>query len=170
LTDKELEEALVVLAWGNMTAGETPQHSLKKWYEGIHPTTTAEIAVHEHMADCTGFPVCRVDMKTKNNRAAGSRGHCVECSHIMNIFCILCKKWLCDPQLAASRSMQSDDPKYIKITFDDGKLSGKEKRICTIYSCWHKSYPAALEANGALARGFHCSEQFESEIGSMGSY
>ncbi len=159
------------VAWGTMTARGTPQRSVKKWYEGIHPTTTAEIAVHERMADCTGVPVYRVDMKTKSNRVAGSRGRCVECSHIMNFFCILCKKWLCDPQLAANCSiMQSDDPKYVTITFDDGKLSGKEKRICAIYSCWHKSHHAALEADGALARGFHCIENFESEISSMGSY
>ncbi len=49
---------------GNMTARATPQHSMKKWYEVIHPTTAAEIIVHEHMADCK-VPVYRVDMKTK---------------------------------------------------------------------------------------------------------
>ncbi len=91
------------VAWGNITAGTTPQRSVKKWYERINPTTAAEITVHERMADCKGVPIYRVDMKTKNNRAAGSRGSCVECSRITNIFCILCKKWLCDPQLAANR-------------------------------------------------------------------
>jgi hypothetical protein len=34
---------------GNMTARATPQHSMKKWYEVIHPTTAAEIIVHEHI-------------------------------------------------------------------------------------------------------------------------
>jgi purine nucleoside phosphorylase len=60
-----LEEAVVVLAWGKMAAGAAPQRSVKIWYEGIHPTTTAEIAVHKRMADCTGVPVYRVVMKTK---------------------------------------------------------------------------------------------------------
>jgi hypothetical protein len=48
------------------------------------------------------------------------------------MFCIVCKKWLCDPQLAANRSdsekLATDDPKYITISFDDGKMTEKKKR------------------------------------------
>jgi hypothetical protein len=123
-----------------MATGATPQHSMKKWYKGIHAMTAAEITLHERLIECKGVPVYRVDLKTKSNRAAASRGLCVECSRITNFFCILCKKCLCNPQLAVNHSMQShDDIKYITIMFDDGKLNGEEKRICAICSCWHKS-------------------------------
>jgi len=146
------------VAWGNLATGATPERCVRKWYEG-HTTTAAEKTLHQRMIECKGVPVYRVDAKTKSNRVAGSRGRCVECNHITNVFCILCKKWLCDPHLAANRSTQwRDDPKYITITFDDGKLNGKEKRICAIYSCWHKSHRAALEADGALARGIYGNE------------
>jgi hypothetical protein len=118
----------------------------------MNPTTAAEVMVHERMTDCKGVPVYRVDMKTKSNRGVGSRGRCVECNRITNNFCILCKKWLCDPQLAANRGMQSDDPKYITITFDDGTVTGSVNKICAVFSCWHKSHQTALNADGALAR------------------
>ncbi len=86
------------------------------------------------------MPVYRVDMKTKSNKGAGSRGHCVECNHLTNLFCIIYKKWLCNPQLAANQNMlgskldaDANDYKYIKIEFDDGAISGKEETIC--YLC-----------------------------------
>jgi hypothetical protein len=51
-----------------------------------------------------------------------------------NVFCIVCKKWLCDPQLAANRGLgTSEDPKYVKINFGDGALSGAETSICAIF-------------------------------------
>jgi hypothetical protein len=40
---------------------------------------------------------------------------------------------------ANSSDDTSSDPKFIQITFDDGKVTGKEETICAIYSCWHKS-------------------------------
>jgi hypothetical protein len=85
-----------------------------------------------------------------------------------NIFCIVCKKWLCDPQLAANRgSAVSEDPKYIKINLD-GALSGMETSICAIFSCWHKAHQAALEEDGALERGWHYYENSD-DISSMAS-
>jgi hypothetical protein len=67
-------------------------------------------------------PVYRVDMKTKSNKGTGSRGYCVECNRLTNVFCIVCKKWLCDPQLAANRDtlgnkllVTNDDPKYTRL-------------------------------------------------------
>jgi hypothetical protein len=47
------------------------------------------------------------------------------------------------------------DPKYITITFDDGKLTGKVNTI------------AALEVDGALARGWNCNDN--DDINSMSS-
>jgi hypothetical protein len=67
-------------------------------------------------------------------------------------FCIVCKKWLCDQQLPANRVLNkdNDDPKFIKITLDDGMISGTMKTICGIFSCWHKAHQVALEADGAF--------------------
>jgi hypothetical protein len=111
--------------------------------------------VYQRMIQCKGVPVFRVDMKTKSRRGNGSRGKCVECHWATNIFCIICKKWLCDPQLAANRTDDdhpaSDDPKYITITFDDDNMTGKINTICAIYLCWQRSHQASLEPDGALA-------------------
>jgi hypothetical protein len=91
------------------------------------------------MKECKGVPVFRVDMKKKSRRGNGSRGKCVECHRATNIFCIICKKWLCDPQLAAYRTdndhSASNDPKYITISFDDDMTNRKENAICGIFSC-----------------------------------
>jgi hypothetical protein len=151
-----------MVAWGSTATGVTPQRQVKKWYQR-NTAKPSEILVHTRMKECIGVPVYRVDMKTKSNKDTGSRGHCVECNRLTNVFCIICKKWLCDPQLAANRDtlgnkllVTNDDPKYIKIVFDDGVISGKEEAICAVFSCWHKSHQAALEENGALERGWHC--------------
>lgn len=112
----------------------------------------------------------RVDLKTKSSKGTGSRGSCAECHKLTNIFCIVCKRWLCDPQLAANRSQENtDDPKFIKITFHDGEDRDADvDAICGVFSCWHKAHQAALEADGALERGWHCSE-IEDNVSSMGS-
>jgi hypothetical protein len=51
----------------------------------------------------------------------------VECHMAINIFCIVCKKWLCDPQLVANCSdndqIATNNPRYITISFDDGKMT-----------------------------------------------
>jgi hypothetical protein len=53
------------------------------------------------------------------------------------------------------RPEAEEDPKYLKIVFDDGSVSGEEYSIVTVFSCWHKSHQDALEASGALERGWH---------------
>jgi hypothetical protein len=59
-----------------------------------------------------------------------------------NTFCIVCKRWLSDPQLAANRAKHdhNDDQKLIKITFQDGVFGDdtEANTICAIFSCWHK--------------------------------
>jgi hypothetical protein len=163
-----------MVAWGSTTTGATPQRQVKKWYT-IIKAKPSEILVHAHMKECTGVPVYRVDMITKSKKGAGSRGRCAECNRLTNVFCIICKKWLCDPQLAGNRdtlgtkSVIHNDPKYIKIVFDDGAVSGKEEAICAVFSCWHKSHQATLEENGALERGWRCYGIGNDDISSMSS-
>jgi hypothetical protein len=66
----------------------------------------------------------------------GSRGCCAEYNMIPNIFCIVCKKWLCDPQSAANQALTvSEDNECIEIKFYDGALTGTETSICAIFSC-----------------------------------
>jgi hypothetical protein len=83
---------------------------------------------------------------------------------LTNNFCITCKKWLCDQQLPANCSANNncfdDHPRYIKVTFVDGILIGSPKTICG-----HKAHQVALEADGALKRGWRCSES--DDISSM---
>jgi len=90
---------------------------------------------------------------------------------LTNNFCIVCKKWLCDQQLPANRviNTDNDDPKLIKITLDDGMISGRTKTICGIFSCWHKTHQVALEADGALKRGWRCCESNGDDTSSMSS-
>lgn len=55
---------------------------------------------------------------------------------LTNIFCIVCKKWLCNPQSAANQSDGNcEDPKYIKIRFDNQGGTGKTETICAVYFC-----------------------------------
>ncbi len=152
------------VTWGTTTTGATPQPNINKWYSTIS-TKPAEAILHARMRDCSGVPVYRVDPKAKSNKGSGSRGHCAECNRLTNYFCIVCKKWLCDPQLAANRPkalgsngkqgwVNNNDPKFIKIMFDDGVISGKEVAICAVFSCWRKAHQDSLEANGALEHGW----------------
>jgi len=156
------------VAWGAISEGVTPKKFVNEWYKKP-PKVPAEVAVHNRMRACTGVPLSRVSVATKSRTDAGSRGSCAECGMLTNNFCITCKKWLCDQQLPANRSANNncfdDDPRYIKITFDDGILSGSPKTICGIFSCWHKAHQVALEADGALKRGWRCSES--DDISSM---
>jgi hypothetical protein len=64
---------------------------------------------------------------------------------------------------------RGDDPKFIKITFDDGKQSGKEATIYAVYSCCHKAHQAALEANGAEEQGWHIDDNDINDISSLSS-
>ncbi len=100
----------------------------------------------------SGVPVYRVDLRKKSNKGAGSRGCCAECNKLTNIFYIVSERRLCDPQLAANQSQEdSDDPKFIKITFHDGEVRDADTNtICAVFSCWRKAHQAALEADGAL--------------------
>jgi hypothetical protein len=158
------------VAWGSVSTGFTPQKCINKWY-GKNPQSSAEAVVHSRMRECRGVPVYRVNPETKNIKGAGSRGHCAECNKITNLFCIICKRWLCDPHLAANRGMNGggDDPKFIKITLDDGKQSGKEATICAVYSCWHKAHQEALAVDGAEERGWHICDNDVHDISSLSS-
>ncbi len=40
-------------------------------------------------------------------------------------------------------------------------FTGKPQKICAIYSCWHKSHQACIEAEGAVVRGQHGDEDSE---------
>ncbi len=93
---------------------------------------------------------------------------------VTNFFCMICKKWLCDPQLATNHPKAlendgegwvngsgTDDPKFIQVAFNDGTLSGKKDAICTVFSCWHKAHQAVLEANGALERGLSFEDDYD---------
>ena len=126
------------VAWGAISEGVTPKKFVNEWYKKP-PKVPAEVAVHNRMRACTGVPLSRVSVATKSRTDAGSRGSCAECGMLTNNFCITCKKWLCDQQLPANRSANNncfdDDPRYIKITFDDGILGGLPKTICGIFSC-----------------------------------
>jgi hypothetical protein len=44
------------------------------------------------------------------------------------------------------------DSRYVSITFENEKITGKKQNICAIYSCWHKSHQACLEKEGVLVR------------------
>jgi hypothetical protein len=110
------------VAWGTTSLGSTPHGLVKKFYTTINPSKPAKAHAFAQMIRCNKVPVYRVNMETKSNKGAGSQSRCVKCSRLTNIFCIICKKWLCDPQFAANRSeINNDDPKYIKITFDNGQ-------------------------------------------------
>ncbi len=158
---RRTDTTMKAVAWGAMSIGATPHKQVKKWYLS-DPTTFQDLSVHERMRNCLGVPVYRVDMKTKDNKGRGSRSNCAECGRITNTFCIKCKTWLCNPQLAANRGSDKEnsvglnemDPKFIMIQFDDGRTIEKKETICAIFSCWHKFHQAALEADGALARGW----------------
>ncbi len=158
------------VAWGAIREGITPKKSINKWYKKA-PKIPAEVAVHNRMRLYTGVPLSRVSTVTKSRKDAWSRGSCAECGMLTNNFCIVCKKWLCDQQLPANRAMNnnSDDPKYVKISLDDGVISGTTKTICGIFSCWHKAHQAALEADGAFKRGWRCNESYGDDISSMSS-
>jgi hypothetical protein len=114
------------------------------------------------MNSCTGMPVYRVDITAKSSKGSGGRGCCAECNMQTSTFCIVCKRWFCDPQLTANRSQKNGDkePKFIKISFSDGNCSEYKdvNAICAIFSSWHKAHQAALEDDGALERGWHCYE------------
>jgi len=151
--------------WGTTATGSTPTRNVNKWYTKV-PTNPTESLLHARVKECIGVPIYRVDPKTKSNKGPGSRGHCTECQRQTNYFCIICKKWLCDPQLAASRPKAldkngeecrkvsgMDDPKFIQISFDDRVRFGKKDPVCAVFSCWHKAHQTALEANGAFERG-----------------
>jgi hypothetical protein len=71
--------------WGTTTTGATPKCNVKKWYSTI-PSNPAEGLLHARTKECIGVPVYRVDPKTKGNKAAGSRGHCVECHRLTPLF------------------------------------------------------------------------------------
>jgi len=90
------------------------------------PTASEQLLAYQGMIECKGVPVFRVDLKTKSRRGNGSRGKGVECHMAINIFCIVCKKWLCDPQLVANCS-------------DNDQIATNNP---------------AHEADGALARGW----------------
>jgi hypothetical protein len=81
---------------------------------------------------------------------------------------------MCVQQLPANQAVNNnnlnDDPKYIKITLHDDRLiSGTLKTICGIFSSWHKSHQAALEADGAFKHGWHCHERYGDDISFMSS-
>jgi len=158
------------VAWGAISEGVTPKKFVNEWYKKA-PKLPAEIAVHNRMRLCTGVPLSRVSIVTKNRKDAGCRGSCAKCRMLTNNFCIVCKKWLCDQQLPANRDLNkdNDDPKFIKITLDDGMISGRTKTICGIFSCWHKTHQVALEADGALKRGWRCCESNGDDTSSMSS-
>ncbi len=131
---------------------------MEKCYATNIPTEPSKVMAFECMLKCNGVPVYRVNMESKSNKGVGSQSRCVACGMLTNIFCIVCKKWLYNPQSTANRSDgNSDDPRYIKIRFDNQGVTGKTESICTIYSCWHKLHQVALEAGGALSRGWQCS-------------
>jgi hypothetical protein len=56
--------------------------------------------VHSQMRECLGVSVYRVEKTKKCLKGSGSRGHCAECNRLTNVFCIVCKKRLCEPRLA----------------------------------------------------------------------
>lgn len=144
-----------LVEWGSVPTGATPYKCVKKWYNK-DPTslTGVTVTVHNRMRKCVGSPIYRVNPSSKDREGAGSRSNCVECSRLTNVFCIGCRKWLCSPQFPVNRgSKNKDDPKYIKLLFEGSDYVEKEE-ICGYYSCWHKSHRAALEAEGALARGW----------------
>jgi hypothetical protein len=153
------------VAWGTMATGATPQQFVKRWYAKDAAATHGEVEVFERMKTCSGVPVYRVCPKTKDYRGEGATGYCTECNRRTNTFCIVCKKWLCNTQLAANRGPQHIGSKLNhhdpSITFDDGKLTGKPQQICAIYSCWHKSHQACLEADGAVVRAQQGDEDSE---------
>jgi hypothetical protein len=157
------------VAWGTMATGSTPQRYVKRWYSKDKAATNEEVEVVARMKSCSGVPVYRVCPKTKDYRGEGATGYCIECNRKTNTFCIVCKKWLCNISLAANRGppqkdknkLKQNDPKFISITFDDGTLTGKPQKICAIYSCWHKSHQACIEAEGAVVRGQHGDEDSE---------
>jgi hypothetical protein len=146
---------------GKPITGKTPQKNVKYFYENEAACNTDELLrVHNRMKHCRGIPVFRVNPKTKERRGEGAQGYCVECKRRTNVFCINCKKWLCNVQLPVNRTTEetecSDanmiDSRYVSITFENEKITGKKQNICAIYSCWHKSHQACLEKEGVLVR------------------
>jgi hypothetical protein len=65
-------------------------------------------------------------------------GHCTEYNKQTNTFCIVCKRWLFDPQLAANQAKNENgnDPELIKISFQDGATcdDGEANTICAMFS------------------------------------
>jgi hypothetical protein len=87
--------------------------------------------VHAYMG-CRGVPVYRVDTKTKCNKDVSSRGRYIRCNCMTNLFCIICKNgcvilnW---QQITFDKKrigVNEDDPKVIRMSFDDGKVNEKE--------------------------------------------
>jgi hypothetical protein len=111
---RRTDTRMKAVAWGTVSSVATPQRRVKEWCTK-NPRNDAEEIVHSQMKSCTGVPVYRVVIKTKSNKGSGSRGCCAECNMQTNIFCIVCKRWLCDPQLAANRSQKNgcNQPKFI---------------------------------------------------------
>lgn len=91
------------------------------------------------MKQCTGVTVFRVFQKTKGHRGEGAQWYCVECNHRTNN-CTICKKWLCNIQMAVNWTTNGregsnagkEDPKYISISFHDGKVTGNPKKLCNL--------------------------------------
>jgi hypothetical protein len=131
-----------------MATEVTPQRLVKKCYEREAAIKPGEEEVINRMRQCTGVLVYRVCQKTKDCRGEGALEYCVGCNRRTNTFCIKCKKWLCNIQMTVNpttngvegSSANKEDPKHISITFDDGKVTGKPKKNCAIYSCWYKSH------------------------------
>jgi len=152
-----------------MTTGATPQRFVKRWYSKDTAANHGEVEVITRMKSCGGVLVYRVYRHTKHYIGEGATEYCIECNQKTNTFCIVCKKWLCNTQLAANQGpphkgnseLNQHDPKFISITFNYGKFTGKPQKICAIYSCWHKSLQASLEAGGAVVRGQHSDEESE---------
>lgn len=94
---------------GNNNFGINLYRVVKKYYATNNPTKPSKVMVFERILKCNGV----VKMESKSNKGVGSRSRCVECGMLTSIFCIVCKKCLCNPQSAANRSDgNSEDPKY----------------------------------------------------------
>lgn len=137
----------IEVAWGATSTGAIPQWSVEKKYSKIDPPKPTEVQVLQCMAKCNGVPVYRVNMVTKSNKGFGSQSRCVEC-RLTNIFCFICKKWLCDPQLPAN---YSDDTSSDQSSFKTPLMMGMspEKKKPSVPSILVGKNPTKLHFNQA---------------------
>ena len=112
--------------------GDSPQRNIKKFYDN---PKQGNRQILERRLNCVGNSVYRVDYdetgKVIDQKGKGSRGRCVLCSSLTNVWCTICHTWLCGPHLDRNCD---DRETVIRLS-----LSSNVYCLNTCWMMWHEN-------------------------------